>query len=167
MFTLEYFAKDGKLRKVEMNNRVSQERLGDTVERMVELIFPAPGKYYPYWEEMVEFYILATMYSLDGKLEDDMITLDELALDQPEMKERFYKGIDENQLKTIRTSYKRILEYRLGRREEDPLRKVLCRVIDEVEKTMRSPKFAKKVGKFMEEFNDKFEKIVRFNGREE
>lgn len=159
MYTLEYFSPNGELRKVQMNEKVPEERIGFVVERAVEFVFRGPGMYVPYWEEMALRYFLILGYCEEGKLEDDMLTLYDITYSQPEMWETFCKKTDFAQVKRINEGYKRLLEYNLHRPEPDNLKEMMKAVLDKLEKYIGSAKFNKVVEKLGKAVEDKIGKF--------
>jgi hypothetical protein len=155
MYTLEYFAPNGELRKVQMNERIPEERIGFIVEKVVQFVFPAPGQYVPYWEEMALRYFLLLGYCEEGRLEDDMLTLYEVTLSQPEMWDSFCKRTDIAQVKRINDGYKRLLDYNLHRPEPDDLKEMMKAVLDKLENYIGSTKFNKAVEKLSKAIEDK------------
>ena len=166
MYNLEYFSLDGKLRKVEMNEKIAEERTGFVVERAVEMIFPTPGTYFPYWEEMAIRYFLLLGYSKEGNLEDGMIDLYEITQNQPEVWETFCANTNSAQVARIVSAYNKLLDYKLHRAEPDGMREAIIKVLDKIESYMDSPKFDKTMGRVAKVLEDKIKKFVIKNGQE-
>lgn len=159
MYTLEYFAPNGELRKVEMNEKIPEERTGFVVERAVEMIFPTPGSYFPYWEEMAIRYFLMLGYSKEGNLEEGMVEIYEITQTQPELWDTFCKHADSAQVTRIVNAYNKLLAYKLNRAEPDGIKEAIIKVLDKIENYMDSPKFDKTMGRIAKVLEDKINKF--------
>ena len=154
MYTLEYFAPNGEVRKVNMNEYIPEERIGFIVEKAVEFVFPEPGKYFPYWADMGLRYFLLLGYSVDGAIEETMIELNDIMSSQGEVWAKFVEKTNKRQIDCIYESFKRLLEYNLHRPEPDQLRLALTKLVNKIEKYVGSSKFdklANKLGKTIED----------------
>jgi hypothetical protein len=166
MYTLEYFANNGELRKVEMNEHIPEERVGFVVENVVNFVFPEPGKYFPYWKETALCYFLIRAYSANEKIEEDMVELFETLHRQPEVWEMFINKTNFGQIERIYESCDRLLEYRLHRPEPNSLQLALVRMIDKVEKYIGSSKFEKMINKLGKTIEDTAKKYGVANSQE-
>lgn len=166
MYTLEYFAPNGELRKVSMHKTLPEERVGFIVEKAVEFVFPEHGKFFPYWSEMGLRYFLLLGYSIDGKIEETMVELYDVTCSQPEVWEKFMGESNKRQIERIYDSFNQLLDYNLHRPEPDQLHLALTKLVNKIEKYVGSSKFNKAVDKIGKTIEDTAKKFVMNESQE-